>query len=411
MNKIILYRYIIIFSMIIETFPVLWGYLYRPGAMLMIVVIVISFLCSMGESFVNKQTIALFVYFLVIAFSILFDSNWDYIAWAVKDFLLPITFLCIINTLLYNHDIVGLKIITTIGLVIIFILTICTLVILTYNPSAIRDSVLITDNQLFNKGLVDYSLVHGLPFLFPLIIYNLKKKRKLYKLFPLAFIVVTYFMLLFSGFTAAIIAGTFSIVFAFFIFKSMKKNIILCVFLILFLVFFLNDYIIQSVLSSIEPLFTNTPYVYTRISDLQDSINSGYAEGHVNIRFERYNIAWDAFINNPFFGNFQGTGGHSFLIDRLASYGIIGAFPFFLFLYFSLKKNYTLIPEDSRPYYMISIIIFIILALSKNLGGIQLYLYLLVFLPGLAFLGLSKSKQYDNMALDSADKKTCTSSR
>ena len=41
---------------------------------------------------------------------------------------------------------------------------------------------------------------------------------------------------------------------------------------------------------------------------------------------------------------------------------------------------------------MISILVFIALSFTKNLGGIQIYSYLLVVLPGLAFCDFTKTQ-------------------
>jgi hypothetical protein len=140
-----------------------------------------------------------------------------------------------------------------------------------------------------------------------------------------------------------------------------------------------------SFLTSVQPLFENTA-IYDKISDINNSMVYGKSEGQLEGREELYNKSLNSFYEYPIFGNSKVLlGGHSFFIDRLAYFGIVGALPFFLFLYFTFKNHYDLIPKERKFYYLIGVFAFMILGFSKNVSGIEPYLYVLVFLPGLAF--------------------------
>ena len=133
------------------------------------------------EAFMNKQTIAMAVYFIIIVFNVLIYGDSSYIAWTANEFLIPMTYLCIINSLLYNKDIEGLRLLSRIAIVIIAILSMCTISLLYSNPNVLRDSVMIENDPLLKDGLVNYGLVHGLSILFPLVIYSFKKQKKITK--------------------------------------------------------------------------------------------------------------------------------------------------------------------------------------------------------------------------------------
>lgn len=74
--------------------------------------------------------------------------------------------------------------------------------------------------------------------------------------------------------------------------------------------------------------------IFHKLNDLFLSIESGSGQGQMDYRDELYNVSFNTFLSNPFFGwgVDQGTrtviGEHSFLFDYLAYYGI------FAFLYF-----------------------------------------------------------------------------
>ena len=393
MDKVVLYRRIVILFIIIETFTIIEGYLHLPDSLLMVGVIALSFIWF-PEAFMNKQTIAMAVYFIIIVFNVLIYGDSSYIAWTANEFLIPMTYLCIINSLLYNKDIEGLRLLSRIAIVIIAILSMCTISLLYSNPNVLRDSVMIENDPLVKKGLVNYGLIHGLSILFPLVIYSFKKQKKIAKkLLLLLFIAIEYYLLTRAGYTTAFLLATFSIVSAFLVSENHKKNVALFSFIALFFIFFLNKDLILSGLTSVQYIFIDTD-IFPRLNDIYNFIHYENITGQASLRLELYELSWNTFIENPLFGSFQSPdiGGHSFLLDRLAYFGIIGGLPFFLFFYYTLKDHYNSIPKASRLYYMISILVFIALSFTKNLGGIQIYSYLLVVLPGLAFCDFTKTQ-------------------
>ena len=106
------------------------------------------------------------------------------------------------------------------------------------------------------------------------------------------------------------------------------------------------------------------------------------------MRSDLYKMSWNVFFQNPIFGgsNKIEVEGHAYSPDRLAYFGLAGTTPFIMFFYFTFKKIYFLMERRKRIYYLISLLLFACLGFCKNISGIENFLYLFVFLPGLCLM-------------------------
>lgn len=391
MTKRILYRNIVALFIILVTFSIIDGYIKIPVSILMIVMIATSFLYS-NKSFANKQTFALLFYFVILIVNVINGSEFIDLPWLAQEFLIPFASLSIINVFLHTKDFRALKTVTYTGILILIILSIPTIILLQLDSDLLRNSISATENNpgladaMSASGIVRYGVIEAVPFLIPFLVFYIKTENKLsYKLLLVLFLALEYFILVRASFATSLILASAAIVLALIgSGRSNKKSVLAIVAIIVF--FSLNKQLLVFSLNSVKPFFVNTA-IYNKITDINNSIVYGEMDGEVAGRGELYNKSWNNFLDNPVLGNAKkaDTGGHSFFIDRLSYFGIVGTLPFFLFLYYTFKNHYSLISKERKFYYLIGVFTFIILGFSKNVSGIEPFLYVIVFLPGLAF--------------------------
>lgn len=139
------------------------------------------------------------------------------------------------------------------------------------------------------------------------------------------------------------------------------------------------DYVLDYLLVS----FKDTD-MYPKLVDFKDILNGGMSHRHGSIdgRAEYQLGAINGFIRNPIFGStYAGTGGHSILLNRLGTTGLIGFIPYVLMLIFTYRQWYKLIPTQTKFYYNLAWLGAIILLYNKNCFGAEGFTFICVILP------------------------------
>lgn len=120
-----------------------------------------------------------------------------------------------------------------------------------------------------------------------------------------------------------------------------------------------------------------------KIVDFDDLMDGGTGE-HITIdaRAQYQQGAIDGFFNNILIGSsYEGSGGHSIILNRLGTTGLIGFIPFMLMLYFIFKQWYVTIPKESRIYYLLSWLGAAILLYNKNCFGSAGFCFICIVMP------------------------------
>ena len=398
MRKVIFYRYLILIAIILETFSILDGYLPIPKFEIMGITIIIGFFLY-PKAFMNKMSFYYSLFWVIVLLNILLRGTFV-VNWFIA-FFLSLTFsfsvFCIFK---FNQDFKGLKIISITGLLIIVTTSIINIPILTQNPLYAREIMSASrhgDSQFVELGkklgVIGYGLVHSIPMLFPLVIYKIKnyvsnKERILW----LGILVIFFLLILKVSFGTVMILTIIIIPFSFLWSNNLKRNIKLLTFAGIVFLLFSNGTLINYFLDYTKIYFEDTR-MYLKIDDIQNSINSNSVEGQLKGRSDLYLQSLTTFIDNPFFGtnNASEAGGHTFAGDFLAWFGILGVIPFFLFFVRIFKVTYKKILRERGQYYVLSIVPFVLLSLTKGTPGFEQFLYLIVIIPGL-FITLKTNK-------------------
>jgi O-antigen ligase len=241
-------------------------------------------------------------------------------------------------------------------------------------------------------GIFSYGLVHVIPTILPLIIYNVKENKQKVKFLWLVFLLILCYIILKLSFGTVIILSLFIVPATFLISINRKKNILLFFILGILSIPLLNNDNIISSLDYVKPFFENT-VIFNKIEDINNSFKYG-TDGSVDDRKILYESSLNVFMENPIFGtyNHSDSGEHSFIIDFLAWFGLIGTIPLLLCFIEVLKTNYKILPSKVRIYYLLSVIPFVFLSFVKGTPFFEQLLYLFIFIPGLFLTLYSKNK-------------------
>ena len=208
------------------------------------------------------------------------------------------------------------------------------------------------------KNIGGFTLVYMIPVILPMIfsLYRVSYLKLIIFLFislPMVFFVFK------SQYTIGIISLILVILSSFIVYRYTHFKLIFTVILI-----FLSILIVRPYLNDfIQEVFNNQPQeVSTRLNALSDKLQgrNSYSETLVG-RQNAYMLSINTFVSSPIFG---GTvfgkglpGGHSFILDMLASFGLIGLISLYFF-YNQLRLIFYKI-DKTQPYYGYMVLSFV----------------------------------------------------
>jgi len=226
-----------------------------------------------------------------------------------------------------------------------------------------------------------YNFVYITVLLYPLVIYAYKREK--IKLFwVIVFAVLELMVIIATSYTTALLLWMLSTVFIFFNKGFKVKNLIIVVVLAILLFFVLWDLIA----AGLELLADNigSKDIADRLRDLAGG-GEGLSESE-DPRLELYLRSLNTFIAHPIIGSLGGgTGGHSFLLDNLAKYGLIGV-ALFGTLYTVIFRKFYMPYKNTKGYGYIVWMFVQALILSTVNTGMWLYVLCLYIPTLLAFI-------------------------
>jgi len=391
MLKLKFYRFISIAFILVETLSIIDGYVIVKHAISMALMFSISYILF-PKAFHNKHTFFLLFYsILICVYHFLGHTVADF-KWIRIEVLVPLSCLSLYNVFLFNRDEYGFKLLTAVGLTIMVLTSLLTIPIAVADPEAVRSMIAyssegdITSLQHSKmQGIASAGLIHSIPFIFPLLVYHLKKKRPFfYRFIVIATILIPYILLIEASFATPLILSTLGLFCSFIVSTNMKKNIVILIGMSCLFLVFLDKQLVLVSLSEIQYYFVDTA-LDNKFKDISISIEHGNTEGQVGGRNNLYKKSWNTFLEEPLFGSLDksNAGEHSYIVDRLAYFGIVGIIPLFLFCFCTFKNMYVLCYQQCKIYLLFSYILFTMMLFLKNSTGIEIYIYIFVYIPGL----------------------------
>ena len=339
---------------------------------------------SLGGNLFNKTAIFILLYYIFTIFLDLLagiESNPIGTIVVLFEMLIPFLFFQYIKQ---KGSIREINIISKYAIILSFITIVCTIIALQNNPSIAR---LMASSTNFERGLseireyqrmgvaaYDFSAV---VMFFPVLVVAYYKDSKIKKIY-----------MLFCSFLCF-----------FFLYKVQSSTPMILSIIITAISFFINDktnrkFIFQAgiiivAMTFLFPLFLEivAPYVggtafENKVTGLTEYMETGQTSGEVLGRYELYQLSISSFGQNVLFGDANAyVGGHSFILDRLAKFGIIGVSLLLYALCLAFREVYKWLSFPYRWYYILCVVALLIFMVTKNVAGMDYWLYMFVFIP------------------------------
>lgn len=236
----------------------------------------------------------------------------------------------------------------------------------------------------YRLGLANYIMPHALPCIIPILIIGIKViKDKFTKWFMIASLIACLLLVYLSGATTPVLTAMIAVALG--LFTNGKTGatqlITLGVLFVLMYVIVSSEDIMLPLLRNLDNLMNNQGYFHSKIIEFENLIVYGETSGDMEEREDLYMTTWNAIISNPIFGVDSEIGGHSFLLDRWGSLGLIGVIPFLCFLFSQVKMFAKKISSAFFIYYYEGFFLTLLMLALKNVAGWESWLFVFTVLP------------------------------
>lgn len=256
-------------------------------------------------------------------------------------------------------------------------------------------------------GTAGYGYAQSFVILIPILVYFIKQKQNIwffnYKMI-FGVLVLLVVLLLRANVFANILVGV-SVLIISFIGPKRSRMSFLSISVISIFMISIPSVIYSDFIISLSKYFSPNSITYEKLLDFAAFIEFPEldAETQAASRVARYPLLIDAFIHSPLLGYaFKnntlniGVGGHLYWMNKLTTTGIIGFLYFTSMIYLIFKKAHSAFDNKFKYYYILSIISFICLGLTKNIAGREPWLMLILIIPGLFFLQKIENEKNEN---------------
>lgn len=187
------------------------------------------------------------------------------------------------------------------------------------------------------KNIGGYNLVYSVVLLYPLLIFAYKQK-KIGIVWASGLSVGIFVMLLMAEYTTALLLFLLTTT-LFFVKRNLRgRDVVILISIAFMLCIVFSDSVSEFLFWLGEQLDSDTftPRLYALAGG-----RTGLENAEDN-RLELYTMSFNTFLRHPLLGTFLnggfGSGGHSFILDTLAQFGLVGA----MVMYFMYKRIYAI---------------------------------------------------------------------
>lgn len=281
------------------------------------------------------------------------------------------------------------------GIMILLILSLIVILptILQYS-SILRDNLraIESGDEALDIDLPGYTLMSCYAYFVPVLCYGFKKAKKTMKIVFAASIALFVFAVIKTEITTSFIAVVIVIIFTLVYQNESRGNTktIIAFFVILIVLWLL--YVTGVVLQFVELLIRMYEGTVAQIKfiEFREMLMGNDERNNMGLRAYLRQLSLQCFYNNPIIGS-PGVGGHSSLLDRLGSMGLLGFLPFLFMLVANVKAWIKQMPERGEKFFYISGIVIVFMFLYvKGLFGGEGMLFMTVLLP-VGIIGIYRS--------------------
>lgn len=248
--------------------------------------------------------------------------------------------------------------------------------------------------ELVSQGVGGYGLVYSSVLLLPILIglffhlisirhrvkdKNIETKKFYFYLFVVSLnIVLTSLLVIKAGYTIAISTSFFAILIIFMM-KSFSYIRVILFALVAILYFIFQKELISYIANTLLFL-TDSPIYTKKINDVVFSLASDNASGTVNDRVTLYSKSVDTFLENPIFGtmSYKDVGGHSFVLDNYARWGLFFGSLLLYFIIFIPVKFLSIEKNSFGVWLAIIFSILSVFSLNTAVASFGVIIYLII---------------------------------
>lgn len=237
-----------------------------------------------------------------------------------------------------------------------------------------------------NLGMSNYLLPHAVPVLIPAIVYNIKKSVWKYRIWFIIALISALVLVYVSNATTAILLSIIML-FSSVLIRSRKGGNSMLLLLIVLLPILLSPTLQLKIVNGISYVTEENDLLGSKLQEIEESIEYGDGQGDVAKRNDLYEQSINAFLGSALVGtNEKSYGGHSAILDRLATLGIFGVIPFYIYLMLVFRDTKKMMPDSAKQYYYLGIIAVIVLLFMKNMSYWPTWCATFFLLPNMLLL-------------------------
>jgi hypothetical protein len=317
--------------------------------------------------------------------------------------------------MLQLKDIKFNKVLTVVVIIIFTINYLLTLNGLEKDPVAVRILATGIGGEEYSlAGVSGFDITYSAVLLALSILYLILHFNKTKQVVLIGFFVLTLVYVYKCIFNIAVLALLLGI--CIFVYALVNKTIklLMIIPISVICVLALDSSIIVNIINSLIDTI-DIEHIKSGLGDVAEIIVFGDSPSRPQLRFDKYKLSIDGFIQSPIIGIFvldskYELSGHSTMLDILGGCGILGFVPFVMFLYYSYKYSIRYINDNMYKHCIITtyIVFVFISALNPQLASPNVLLTLLVINPIMCSSAeiyiKSTSKRANNNAIDALKK-------
>lgn len=256
------------------------------------------------------------------------------------------------------------------------------------NPNIVRTSSRedYSDLTLF-YWIIQYTTVHGLPILFAPLTFFCRRSfhKNKFLFFLLLFVILLLFYVVFKSNAATAFLMSAIMIIVGYLFNNEiinKKLVIRLIAVGLFGLLIMQPFVMEPILNTVQNYMDPSGASYYRIEDIKNSIVYGDVDGDLGTRQDLYSSSFDLFLSSPLWGTSspQFVSRHTWIIDRLAVFGLLFIIPLVLVFVSIFKSVYPTL-RHTKVIYICGFSCLVLMLFLKNDFGQGTWLYGFGYLP------------------------------
>lgn len=365
-----------------------------------------------GNVLIQKRLIPVIVYALVVGLMDLSGHLQNAAAVWFKTQVLPVFITSVIFEIYAAQEEKNSKKILLVAVVFISVSLILNIIGLYRYPYAVRQIVSGSGGvelaiDYASLGIEGYGFFSGLPPLIPVLVLLYRRTPvrfiKLASLWSIVLIAIaitlstitTPLLIMVLGLLTSLMIGTY---------YSKVRAIVVSSLVLLTLIQIGPVGMTKLAISTLSDL-SPSEEVDTRLADIDYALAGNFevdstTQNLTTLEYRIQRIFWNinTFLSNPLVGSSSTNeygAFHLFWLYMLASIGIIGAIPFFVFLVLNVSRSTEGLPQEERLYYILSIVMFVSMGMIKNVGGWFMYFVPFYLVPAILKWHLSSKAVHE----------------